>query len=131
MDSNLLKALLSKAGGIPGKLRAAMLGGDEAMAGAAGAGKFKTGGKGYSSMGAGGKYAEPGAASAETGLGMGRPVGGPLATDVQSIRPMDNMEKLKMMLARMTPEQKAALLGAGGGLAVGGLGGYMAGGEGE
>lgn len=127
MDSNLLKNLLSKAGGIPAKFRAAMLGGDEAMAGG---GAFRTGGKGAANVSAGGGRGMPGPMSEGTALEVGRPMGGALATDVQRTIPFDNMEKLKAMLARMTPEQKAALMAGGAGLGVGGLGGYLAGDEG-
>lgn len=38
-------------------------------------------------------------------------------------------EKIKALLASLTPEQRAALLAGGGGLAAGGLGGYMLGNE--
>jgi hypothetical protein len=122
MDSNLLKNLLSKAGGLPGKFRAAMLGGDD-VAGKA----FRTGNKGAGNVSAGGGRGMPGPMSSKTDLEFSGPMGGPLATDVQSINPMGMSEKLKRLLANMTPEQKAALMAGGAGLGAGGLGGYLAG----
>jgi hypothetical protein len=121
MQGNLLKSLLSKG-------RAAMLGGDEAMAGA---GKFRSGGKGPWGQTAGGARTNM-SAGLDDGLNAGTlPSAGPVGMPMQTMRPLNEMDKIKMLLARMTPEQKAALLGAGGGLAAGGLGGYMAGGEEE
>jgi hypothetical protein len=127
-SGNLLKSLLSKG-------RAAMLGGDEAMAGA---GKFRTGSKGPWGQTAGGGRANMSGnvPNPEAGMGLeASGMGGPLGASMQTMRPLNEMDRIKMLLARMTPEQKAALLGAGGGLAAGGLGGglggYMAGGEGE
>ena len=123
MDSSLLTNLLKKAGNIPGRFRAARLGGDEAAAGAGQA--FRTGNKGAANVSAGGGRGIPGPMDDFAG-----PQGGALATDVQSINPLGMSEKLKMLLARMTPEQKAALMAGGAGLGVGGLGGYLAGDEG-
>ena len=127
MNGNLLKTLLAKAGGVPSKVRAAMAGGDEAMGGIGA--KFRSGGKGpYGAPGAtaGGQVSQGMPLSEGSALELGRPAGGPMA--MMGGEP-GMSEKLKMLLARMTPEQKAALLGAGGGLAAGGLGGYMAGDE--
>jgi hypothetical protein len=62
-------------------------------------------------------------------MGPGAGTGGAVGAANQT-RAFSDWEILKQKLARMTPEQKAALMGAGGGLAAGGLGGYLAG-EGE
>jgi hypothetical protein len=48
---------------------------------------------------------------------------------MSGMRPLNAEERIKMLLARMSPQQKAALLAGSGGLAAGGLGGYMAGGD--
>ena len=63
-------------------------------------------------------------------MGPGAGMGGAMGP-ANSQRPFTEWEILKQKLARMSPEQKAALMGAGGGLAAGGLGGYMAGDMGE
>lgn len=127
MDANLLKNLLSKMGGLPGKARAAMAGGDDVMAGA---GKFRTGGDGGQGfVNAGGGAARRPNPNTETAIELGRPAGGAISTEVQQMRALGLDERLKMLLARMSPEQKAALMAGGAGLGAGGLGGYLAGDE--
>lgn len=135
MNSDLLKRLMQKAGDIPGRFRSAMLGGDEAMAGAKKA--FRSGGSGPAGVdprwgvGPGGKYGKPNATSDATDLELYRQPGGALSTDVAQMSPLGGMDKLKMLLARMTPAQRAALLAGGAGVGAGGLGGYLAGGSDE
>jgi hypothetical protein len=125
MNSNLLKNLLSKLGDLPGRARAAMAGGDDLMAGA---GKFRTGGDGGQGfINAGGGAARHANPNTERGIEMYRQPGGAISTEVQRMVPFDNIEKLKALLARMSPEQKAALMAGGAGLGAGGLGGYLAG----
>jgi subtilisin family serine protease len=127
MNANLLENLLAKLGGIPGKFRAAKLGGDEAMAGAKKA--FRTGRQaGPDYMSAGGKSTAAPEMSDLTALELGRASSGPLG-EAAKIGPFDNIEKLKMMLKNLSPQQKAALLAGTGGLGAGGLGGYMMGDE--
>lgn len=132
MNSDLLKRLLAKGkgaidelGNIPGRFRAAKLGGDEA------AGKaFRTGREGPWGQTAGGKATNM-SANLDDGLNAGTaPSTGPLATDIYAQRPFSQAEMLKRKLAMMSPQQQAALIaamGGGAGLAAGGLGGYMAG----
>jgi hypothetical protein len=133
MGSDLLKRLMSRG-------RTAMMGGDDV----AGIGKaFKTGGTpGAGAMGGagfgggksgtfgpGGAKMGPEVMSGETGLEVARPMGGALTMGEGSMRPLDTIERLKMMLQNMSPSQRAALMAGGAGVGAGGLGGYMAGGD--
>jgi hypothetical protein len=75
----------------------------------------------------------PGSSSGSTfeptmgpGAGMGGGVG-----PANQMRAFSDWEILKQKLANMTPAQKAALLSGGGGLAAGGLGGYLMGDDGQ
>lgn len=136
MKSELLKRLLAKGKGVLqagqskvedlGRVaRTAMAGGDEVTGQA-----FKTGRKGPWGQSAGGGGVNQAGSIDDTVFRGDGPSMGDLSTDVFSMRPMSAMDSLKRKLAMMTPEQKAALMGAGGGLAAGGLGGYLMGDEG-
>jgi hypothetical protein len=137
MKSELLKRLLAKGKGaikagqskmedLGRNARAAMAGGDEVTGQA-----FRTGRKGHPWGQSPGGASVNQAGTIDDSLFRGDgPLMGDLSTDVFSMRPMGAMDQLKRKLAMMTPEQKAALMGAGGGLAAGGLGGYLMGDEG-
>lgn len=136
MKSELLKRLLKRGKGVikagQGKIddlgrvaRTAMAGGDEVTGQA-----FRTGRKGPWGQTAGGQPTNTVGTIDDTLFRGDGPTMGDLSTEVYSMRSMGAMDQLKRKLAMLTPEQKAALMGAGGGLAAGGLGGYMMGDEG-
>jgi hypothetical protein len=124
MKSNLLKNLMAKFG---------KKGAGSADDVGAAAARSKAAGLGGDDMEAGfGNSFRPGATPSafEPTMGAGAGMGGAMGP-ANSQRPFSEWEILKQKLARMSPEQKAALVGAGGGLAAGGLGGYIAGDIGE
>jgi hypothetical protein len=125
LNSDLLKRLMKKFGKGPAaatddvggafanraRANAKTFGGDEGMAGS---GAFRPGESSTS----------PFSAKMGPGAGTGGPLGDPI-----TMRPLNEWELLKRKLSQLSPEQRAAIMGAGGGLAAGGLGGYMAGDE--
>lgn len=124
MNSDLLKQLLSKGKGMAEKImpkfRSAKAFEDEVTGQA-----FNTGRKGPWGQTAGGARANfegDGNFVGSDGL-----TGGPIAMDLQKMRPLNEWDMIKRKLAMLTPEQKAALMAGTAGLGAGGIGGYMAG----